>query len=472
MNDSRRSAQKYVRDIRKNLEQKTGLFLGSLSFAFLLTWLITPDNFTDSQVYTFFIFVFSIALWITEAIPPFAVGALIMSFLLFFLGYPAFNATPELHPAKYVNTFSSSVIWLMLGGFVLAMGMEKTHLDKRLFNWAARASAGKTSRLLLCIMLTSMFASMIMSNTATAAMMLAALMPFIKKLDKNDPFVNALLLGIPASASIGGMGTIIGSPPNAIAIGILENNNITITFVEWMVVGAPVALILTLAMYKALMVRYPPKKAVFNPKVLDTEKQEKNQRYINIMAATLLVTMGLWLTSGLHGIPVYFVSTLPIVVLTMTQVLKTEDVRNLPWDTLILVAGGLSLGEAIIDTGLAEHYLNHISISRLSTYGVIILLGLVTIVVSNFMSNTAASSILIPSCILLAPDIKVAVVFSIALSASAALFLPVSTPPNAIAYSTGLIEQKKFRFTGSIGLLAPFVIITWFVILNLILNFD
>ena len=139
----------------------------------------------------------------------------------------------------YVQTFSSSVIWLMLGGFFLAAAMTKTKLDQALFRFTLKISGTNPRNLLIGLMLTTMVASMLMSNTATTAMVIAAIMPLLMSLGKNSGFAKALLLGIPIAAATGGMGTIIGTPPNAIAAGALENAGITIDFIDWMKYGVP-----------------------------------------------------------------------------------------------------------------------------------------------------------------------------------------------------------------------------------------
>lgn len=148
------------------------------------------------------------------------------------------------------------------------------------------------------------------------------------------------------------------------------------------------------------------------------------------------------------------------MTLTMFSVLTGDDVRKLPWDTLMLVAGGLSLGLAIEETGLAAYYVGLLSDYNLNFYMLIIVFSLLTIVLSNFMSNTATTTILIPIAIILVSTNKEILPLVIALSASAALFLPISTPPNAIAFSTGKLAQKDFRYGGIIaGLIGPIIII-------------
>ena len=159
------------------LGKNTAYFLLSLGVALALTFFIHEPSFSDSQNYVLFLLFFAMGLWITEAIPPFAVGLFIMAFLVFALGNPKFNSEPQ-NIAKYVNTFSSSVIWLLLGGFFLAEAMTKTNLDANLFKFTLKISGTKPRYILLGLMVTTMLVSMLMSNTATTAMVIAAFMPF------------------------------------------------------------------------------------------------------------------------------------------------------------------------------------------------------------------------------------------------------------------------------------------------------
>src|SRR5690606_38827675 len=177
--------------------------------------------------------------WITEAIPPFAVGIFIVGFLVFTMG-----REDTMDVQQYVQTWSDGVIWLFLGGFFLAAGMKKTGLDTHLLLLAAPRFGNKAKHIVLGLMMVTAILSMVMSNTATTAMMIATVAPLLLQ-SQGNPLSKILYLGIPAAAAIGGMGTIIGSAPNAIAVGALATVGIEISFIEWMVIGMPVALILT-----------------------------------------------------------------------------------------------------------------------------------------------------------------------------------------------------------------------------------
>lgn len=435
-------------------------FFGSMLIAFLLTRIIGGTGFTQSQNYVLFLLFFSIGLWVSEAIPPFAVGLFIIAYLFFTLGNAHINEEP-VDARKYVQTFSSAIIWLLLGGFFLAEGMTKTGIDVHLFKFALKLSGKVPGNILLGIMLMTMTASMILSNSATTAMVIASVMPLIRKLG-NNTFSKALLVGVPVAASIGGMGTVIGSPTNAIAVGALENNGITINFLTWMFFGIPLALILTLAGWWLLKRKYissnEPIEFEISSGVEAVGKQLVNQR--RIVVFVLVITAALWMTSSLHHLTVSSVAAVPIVFLTMTGILKSADIRKIPWDTLLLIAGALSLGLALQDTKLLEHFAHHILGSPSNTNISFLVFAYVTMLFGNIMSHTATATMLIPLGIYMMPDHAEQIAVIIGLAASTSLLLPVSTPPNAIAYSTGLIKQKEFLPGGLlIGLLGPLLIV-------------
>jgi sodium-dependent dicarboxylate transporter 2/3/5 len=460
-----------------DIQQKIIYFLLSIIFAFGLTYTLANPALDKAQIYVMFLLFLSVGLWITEAVPPFTVGLLIFGFLVFALG----GYYHEIDPVnsnkmvqKYVQTWSNSVIWLMLGGFFMAEAMQKVGLDKTLFRLTISKFGSKPRYVLLGVMLVTAIFSMIMSNTATTAMMIAAVIPFINTLDKDAPFGKALLIGIPAAASLGGMGTIIGSPPNAIAVDALNNHGIPFGFLEWMLIAFPIAIILVLVFWFFLIKRYVPRVSTidlgFLSEVDSTSSSKIFMMKKRFVMAVLLLTLTLWLTSNLHGIPASAVSLLPIILLTMFRIVSGDDVRKLPWDTLMLVAGGLSLGLAIKETGLAEYYVSLLRDFNLNFYALMLVFSLLTIILSNFMSNTATATILIPIAIILVSANAEVLPLVIGLSASAALFLPISTPPNAIAFSTGKLAQKDFRFGGIVaGLTGPLIIIGIVLIFKMLL---
>jgi len=444
-------------------------FLGSAVVASGLTYLLKEPQFTDSQLYVLFLLFFAIGLWVTEAIPAFAVSLFIIAYLVFTLGNPNFNSAAE-KIDKYVNTFSSSIIWLLLGGFFMATAMTKTRLDEKLLSLTLKMSGTKPRNILIALMFTTMLASMLMSNTATTAMVVAALMPLLTSLGRSG-ISKALLLGVAMAATIGGMGTIIGTPPNAIAAGILESRGIKMDFLRWILYGMPLAIALTSISCFVLLKRYvknnEPVSFAFLKNQPDEAPTAESTLRRKIVLVVIIVTILFWLTSSLHGITVAAISAIPIVVLTLTGVLTNADIKTLPWDTLLLVAGGLSLGVALQSTGIMDHYANQLKTMNVGPTIFIFILAYATMIFSNIMSNSATSTVLIPLGMAIVTGFQSEIAVSIGLAASTALILPVSTPPNAIVFSTGLLEQKDFRMGGILmGLLGPLLAVLWVLLIS------
>ncbi|HDR1875776.1 TPA: SLC13 family permease [Pasteurella multocida] len=448
-------------------------FCVSILFALLMTILLSDASFTKVQNYVLFLLFFAISLWVTEAIPPFSVSILIVGFLVFVMGKSeAYDAI------QYLQTWSDSVIWLFLGGFFLAEAMKKTKLDLLLLKAVLPKFGNNPVYVLWGLMLVTAIMSMLMSNTATTAMMIATISPLFTRLNESSNLSKALLLGIPAAASVGGMGTIIGSAPNAIAVGALEKLGHPISFLEWMMVGTPLALILLFIFWRVLVKKYEINKteSLDFSFLQETPAIHSNRvEFLHkiIVLVILAVTLFCWLMSKWIGIPVAAASGIPIVGLTITGVLSEKDIRQLPWDTLMLVAGGLALGLAIEEQRIAAHFVEQISHIQVSFIMLLSLFGFITVILSNFMSNTAATTILTPMGVSLLAmvggnDIHPMILpLVIGLSASCALFLPVSTPPNAIAFSTGLIKQSEFRLGGVIiGFLGPILSMLWILAIS------
>jgi len=461
--DSRRAAYRILR-----VGEKHGLrrLLAFVAVTVLAVWgwnSLTVGLPADERA-VLFLFLLAVGLWVTEAVPAFAVGLLILGYLVFAFG------TPLLVPgvrdvSPYLNTWSSPVIWLILGGFFLAEGLARTGLDRRLLSLAIAPAGSRPERVLLAVMLTSAVASMFVSNTSTSALMLGAVLPLVRRLGPREPFARALLVGIPMAASVGGMGTIIGSAPNAIAAGVAAEVGAEINFLQWMIFGVPVGLGLVLIGWRLLLRRFPPGVLTVDVALHSEQGPDlpgRRERWV--VAALAVVTVALWITEPLHGIHVAVISLIPIVGLTMSQVLGAQQVRGLPWDTLMLISGGLALGAAVVDTGLAQRMAGGLAVFTVLDVPVLTFgaLALLTVVLSNFMSNTATVSLVLPVAVALAPGRELEMCLVLGMSASCALMLPVSTPPNAVAYSTGLLRLEDLRPGGlAIGLLGPALIIAW-----------
>lgn len=428
------------------------------------------DTLSDAGRATLGIMVGAAFLWISEAIPAFAVGVLVIAVEIAVLGKPG-GVYAEAGDTKawteFVSAWSSSIMWLFLGGFVLAHAATKTRLDQ----WMAGKILGvfgKSPALLLAsTMAVTFIFSMFMSNTATAAMMITVAGPVLAIIPKGHAFGRAFILSVPVAANLGGIGTIIGTPPNAIAVGSLPES-IRPDFIQWMWYGLPPALILATVGYFYLLMS--GKKDGLNFKLPALAKDEveptpKEKLQISIVAIVFTCTVFLWMTESLHGIPAPVVSFLPIAAFSVTGVLVSKDMRHLPWDVLLLLAGGISLGGAVQSTGLAA-WIGTLVPATLPPLGIIIVICLIGVIMSNLMSNTAAASILVPVGIGLvasqAIQAQAMLAVPLAIACSSAMCLPISTPPNAVALASGKVQSRDFLVIGLVmAVLGPLVGIVW-----------
>jgi len=360
-----------------------------------------------------------------------------------------------------------------MGGFFMAAAMTKTKLDESLFRFTLKVSGSNPRNLLFGLMVTTMVASMLMSNTATTAMVIASILPLLKSLGKESPITKALLLGVPIAATTGGMGTIIGSPPNLIAIGALQSVGIEVSFLDWMIYGLPIAILLTGLCFLMLIRVYLKNSQPISLDFLQVQQKElSNPEKMKRITVIIIisVTIILWLTTSFHGLKVGAVSAIPLVFLPLFGILKNKDVQGLPWDTLLLVAGGLSLGMGMLHSGLLDYYAEFIKGMDVQDFIILLIFAFVTMLFSNIISNTATSTVLIPLGMVILVNAQSEIALIIGLAASTALFLPVSTPPNAIAFSTEMLDMKDFRIGGLlVGLLGPILIVLWILFVSRIL---
>lgn len=411
------------------------------------------------------IMAFAAALWVTEAMPAFAVALLVIGLQIAILGTPGgvWAATGESNAwTTFVRPWASPTMWLFLGGFVLAHGCSKTQLDKWLAGMALGRFATNPAKLVGCVMAITFVFSMFMSNTATAAMMIAVTAPVLAGLPKDSRIAKGLILAVAAGANLGGIGTIIGTPPNAIAAGKLAGS---VDFVKWMMIALPPALVLAVAVFFLIWRIYiRGEKAgsiVLDPSVQGGARMKRHR--ITVMVVFGL-TVGMWMCESLTGIPSPVVSFIPIVVLAVTGVISARDMRVLPWDVLLLLAGGLSLGVGVEVTGLAEWFAGLVP-DGLGVVSIAVGFSILGLFLSNLMSNTAAAALLIPlGSGLVGEGDSTLVTVSIAIGCSVAMALPISTPPNAIAYSTGRLNSRDFLYPGFLVAFGLALILPWLVL--------
>ncbi|EOD6258611.1 TPA: DASS family sodium-coupled anion symporter [Vibrio parahaemolyticus] len=411
------------------------------------------------------ILVFVAILWLTEAIHV-SITALLIPMLAVFLG--VFNTQAAL------NNFSNSIIFLFLGGFALAAALHKQKLDQALADKVLLIARGRMSVAVFMLFGVSAGLSMWISNTATAAMMLPLVLGVMTKLDakKNHNTFLFVLLGIAYSASIGGIATLVGSPPNAIAAA-----EVGLNFTEWMKLGLPISLIL---MPIAILVLYTMTKPDLSHKF---ELDHKPVEWTNgkmVTLAIFLLTVTLWIFSKpintmLGGFSKFdtLVAIGAILLLGASRAVEWKDIeKTTDWGVLILFGGGICLSNVLKATGTSV-FLAHSLTGFLEQAGVLLtILSVVAFVVflTEFASNTASAALLVPVFATIAEALGLSpVILSalIAVAASCAFMLPVATPPNAIVFGTGHIKQKEMMRIGfvlniaCIGALTLFAWLFW-----------
>lgn len=425
------------------------------------------DGLTIVQQRVIAIFVMAVMLWLTEAIPAWATSVTIIFVLLFCVSNSSFKFMQGdggeygqlLDSVGIMACFADPTIILFLGGFILAIAATKSGLDVWMAKSLIRPFGHKSQNVLLGFLLITGVFSMFISNTATAAMMLTFLTPVFKALPPDGKGRIALTMAIPIGANLGGMGTPIGTPPNAFAYKVLNDPsglNMNIGFGDWMMIMAPLVIVLLVIAWFVLCKLFP-----FSKKTIDLKIEgdmHHNWRTV-VVGITFAVTILLWVFGKQAGVNANTVAMLPIAVFAFTGVITAKDLQDIDWGVIWMVAGGFALGMAMNGTGLAEVAIKSIPFGEWSPIVILIIAGLVCYFLSNFISNTATAALMIPIltvvCAGMGDRLNViggtsTVLIGIAVAASAAMSLPISTPPNAIAYSTGLIEQKDMAKTGLI----------------------
>lgn len=450
----------------------------AICVALFLTVLIMPadwiplSDINPIQQRLLAIFVLAAALWILEPIPVFATSVTIITLELMLISNAGLGfAVGEFKEAgllmnykQIFHALSSPIIILFLGGFALAVAASKYELDINLARVLLKPFGRSPKFVMLGLMIITAIFSMFMSNTATTVMMLAILAPVLAVLPDGDPGAKGLVLSIPVAANLGGIGTPIGTPPNAIALQYLEGAN-AISFGTWMLFGVPFVVVMLSIAWIMLTRFFPAEATEMNINI--KRKFRKSPRAI-IVYITFVLTILLWLTTKVHGMNSYVVAIIPLAVFTATGIISKEDLKLFNWDVIWLVAGGIAIGIALSATGLAKALAGAVDFGALSLAAVFIGLAVLCYVMANLMSNTATANLLMPVAAAVATTLITSdqlvlatpLLLVVALSASMGMVLPVSTPPNALAYSSGLIDNKDMAKIGiSVSLLGLTVIV-------------
>ncbi|PSV99333.1 SLC13 family permease [Photobacterium lipolyticum] len=427
------------------------------------------------------IFALAALLWVLEPVPVFATSILIIALELIMIsdkGLHLFRTPPTGHEMgdmmKYTDifgAFSSPIIILFMGGFALAIAASKYELDNNLARVLLKPFGTQPKFIMLGLMMITAIFSMFMSNTATTVMMLALLAPIVASVPKGDIGIKALVLCVPIAANTGGIATPIGTPPNAIALQYLTGEH-SISFLGWMMMGLPFVIVQLAFAWWLLQKLFPSSQQQMELKLEGTFQKSWQAIVVYI---TFALTILMWMTTSLHGMNTYVVSIIPLAVFTLTGIMGKEELKLINWDVLWLVAGGIAIGLGLDKTGLAAALAHAIDYDALSPIAVVLTLSLICWIMANFMSNTATANLLMPIAAAVAASMESlasigglqGVLVVVAFSASLGMILPVSTPPNSLAYSTGLIESKDMAKTGIIiGLVGLAIVYTAALVLT------
>ncbi len=439
--------------------RKTVMILAIALMAGAAVSRIPFDGLSEAGRLTFGIFTMAAILWVLEPFSLYVTSFIIVILEVILLGR---NGGPlGLTGSGYMiflHPFFSSVVVLLLGGFVMAQAVKRYGIDTWLSRKLMHRVGNKPAAVLLGMMVMCAFLSMWISNTATTALMMAVAIPVANTFPGNEPFRKALILGIPFSSNIGGIGTPIGSPPNAIAMGFLEQAGYEMSFLGWMTIGVPIVIVLILVCWLILYNLFRPKIESVEFEV--PEEAESLDRRSKFIIAVFVLVVILWLTSSLHGIPSSIVALIPFVIFFGLRLLDDDDLRQLGWGILMIVGGGMSLGVAMRESGLSEWMVSQVDFAAMGTLGILFLFAAVAAIMTTFISNSATANLLLPIVIGISAVSPMSSALVVAIVSSAAMVLPVSTPPNAIAYGSGYIDVRDMMRSGTIITAISLVFIT------------
>ena len=446
-----------------------GLFLGPVFFLFILLW---PEPFLSNEGDAVIaVALWMVTWWLTEAV------SISVTALLPLLLFPLLDIMPI---AEVGNNYGSPIIFLFFGGFVMALALEKVNLHRRIALNIIRITGTTPNKVVLGFMIATASLSMWISNTATTVVMLPIAMSVIKLLihdidgftKKDRNFAVSVLLGIAFSANAGGIATVIGTPPNSILIGLLENEyQIEISFLKWMVFALPFSIIMIGLSYVTLVhLIFPSKGLNFSAskEVIQVELRKlgptrsKEKMVLGIFA----VTVSLWIfrtlinsifpSLGLSDTMISMFAAISLFAVPFNLkkgdfILDWKDTEKLAWGILILFGGGLALAKGMSVSGIVDQVSQSIAAGNFSITATASLLILLMLFMTELMSNVALVAVLAPVVAGIAIGLGIPMVYlliPVTMASSCAFMLPMATPPNAIVFASGFIEVKDMVKAG------------------------
>jgi sodium-dependent dicarboxylate transporter 2/3/5 len=452
-----------------SLSKKIGLFLGPLLFVLIMC---LPLDFVSKDGKTVIaLALWMVSWWITEAV------SISVTALLPLLIFPLFKVMPM---ADVGANYGSPIVFLFFGGFVLALAIEKVNLHKRIALSIIKTTGTTPNRVILGFMIATAFMSMWISNTASTVVMLPIAMSVIRMLiDDEDGFTKkdrnfslAVMLGIAYSANAGGIATVIGTPPNSVLIGLLENEyNIEISFFNWLLIGLPFSItMIAIAYFVLVHWIFPNKGLTFktSQNIIDSELQKlgKTSGRETLVLIIFGVIVSLWIFRSLINvwlpglgltdtmISVFGAIALFVVPYNLRKgdfILNWNDTRNLSWGILILFGGGLALAKGMSSSGIVTAVTDMIVASNASILLTVTLLIVLMLFMTELMSNVALVAVLAPVIAGIAIGLNVPILYvliPVTMASSCAFMLPMATPPNAIVFASGYVKVKDMVRAG------------------------
>ncbi|MEC8886303.1 MAG: DASS family sodium-coupled anion symporter [Pseudomonadota bacterium] len=462
----------------KNLETPTNVFPKNTLRGWIIIAIAALVSFGLYQVLPYddnankglSLLLFIAILWLTEAIH-ITITALLIPVLAVALGMPSDTGgeLSAITTKTALSTFADPIIFLFFGGFALATALHVQKLDRKIAMWIISMSGGNLGIAILAICAVTAILSMWISNTATAAMMLPLALGLLSHFDvekERKTFV-FILLAIAYSASIGGLGTIVGSPPNAIAAKALNYD-----FADWMKIGLPMMLLILPAMLFSLYIMLRPKlnrRVEFNAEVIPWNRERI------LTMALFVVTAVAWImgkkVSDTFGIsqPDSWIAVFAACMVVILGVATWKNIaENTDWGVLMLFGGGLTLSAILKDSGSSLVLGQTLAdvLGDTSPFIVITIVAAFIVFLTEFTSNTASAALLVPVFAVIGDQMglpKEILVIVIGIGASCAFMLPVATPPNAIVFGTGHIKQSEMMRVGFVLNIFCIAILSMFI---------
>lgn len=466
--------------LKKN---KIGLYLGPLLY--LIISFSTIEGLSDQGKAILASALWIAIWWITDAI------SLVVTALLPIVLFPVSGG---LSLTETTSAYGHPYIFLFLGGFILAIAIEKWHLHRRIALQIIKTVGTDISTIILGFMISTAFLSMWISNTACAVMILPVGIAIVKQLkdnpktieNENEIFAKALMLAIAYAASIGGLATLIGTPPNLVLIGVVkESYGIEISFFQWFMFGFPICLVLLLITwiyltkfaFKFNQKEFPGGMDEINAQLKSLGKisfEEKWILVVFVLTALAWITRSFLITPFIPGVDDSVIAIISCITLFLLPsqkkskpLLEWKDTLHLPWGILLLFGGGLALAVGFEKSGLALWIGQHLMILQ-HVHLFILLILLVTFVnfLTEITSNLATTAMILPILVSISAAINVNPYFLLVgatLAASCAFMLPVATPPNAVVFGSGYLKIEDMIKKGVVLNVISIIAVTLFV---------